>query len=131
MLTDTIHFDDGTVSADITVEAADSMLEFARWRCRNQAQQDRTLTPDLFMIRLWAYPDVYAAVTAGEIRRNGETSVLDRRHRLTFDLYRTLPDALMVEIEEAVYRCNPGWLVKPAEQQTDDLKKVTRNSTGG
>lgn len=130
MLTETINYRDGGVTADLTVEAADSTQEFARWRCHSRAQQDTSLTPDLYLLRMYAYSDVMA-VTRGTIEMGGETIVIGRLHPLTFDLYRVLPDALIVEIEDALYRCNPQWLVKPVEQQQADQKKAAPTYTAG
>ncbi len=124
MFTDQVVYQNGHISADIQVSAADGKIEFRRARLRIDA--DRHINEDdinHYLLRIWAYPDI-ASTCVGTITKDGETVTLDRDHPLTFDQYlNLLPDPLVIKLEDAVYRLNPGWMRKPDEQATAEKKE--------
>ncbi len=128
MLTDQVVFQNGHISADVTVSAATGPMEFRRARLRIAADQ-HLHDDDInhYMLRLWAYPDM-ASTCAGTITNDGQTVTLDRDHPLTFEQYLLLPDPLVVRLEEAIYRLNPNWLLVPAERQVEEKKEAAPNS---
>jgi hypothetical protein len=70
-----------------------------------------------------------AVTVHGSITLNGVVTVIDRSHPLSYDLYLALPDELTMQIEETIYRANPGWVLKTASEQQADEKKVPTNSS--
>lgn len=123
----TVTYADERATAALEVHAADSRLEFQRWRLRERASDNGHYTGATAWLHSLAWPDMASTVT-GELTLDGTTYQLDRGHPLPFDVYLKLPEPLAVELEDTVYQLNPQWVIKP---EPDSQKKEVTNSTAG
>lgn len=136
-----VTWSDEKVTAALEVHAADSPMEFQRWRMRESIKrQNGQYTGEVSLLHMYAWPEMAVALT-GEITiryeppevKEGDSLerhlILDRAHVLPFDVYLDLPDPLIIEIEDALYRLNPQWMVRAAET-ADSEKKGQTSSTG-
>lgn len=128
MLSEQVIFDDGHTRADLTVNAADGPQTFRRARLQREAERhSNTDDWSTFLLRSMAYPDI-ASTCVGTLTINDQTLTLDRLHPLTFETYLDLPEDLIRLLEDAEYRQNPQWMLKPNEREQDDAKKAVTNS---
>lgn len=131
MLSESVVYQDDHIKADLTAHAADERMNFARWREWGRADADaNSLTVSDYLLRRHAFPDLSATLT-GTLELNGSGPfTLDRQHRLDFATYKRIPDALLVQLEDAVYAVNPNWRVLTQEEEAADTKKAATDSTG-
>ncbi len=125
MRTETIHYDDGETKAELTVKAATVLDGMRRTRLRTEAraQQDK-LDVDTFLLRLFTFPDA-SSVTTGQINNR----VITWEEPLTFAEVCGLPELLLIQVEDAVYRLNPHWLAKPKAEEAEENSKKASDTT--
>ncbi len=123
-----VTYADEHTTAHLTVCAADHPRELQRWRLMARANHNGQYGGAESWLHLAAWPDL-AVCVSGDLTLDGQALTLDRAHPLPFDTYLELPDALIVEIEDVLYRLNPQWVVR--NQTADSEKKVPTNSTAG
>lgn len=117
MQTREIKYDDGVVTADLTVQAATTLIGARRGRLIAQGQQSGETDPDRLLLLLYSYPDLLAPTT-GTI--NGASVA-----GLTFDAFLALPEQLVDAWGRAVYELNGHWL----PEVVDEAKKEATPST--
>lgn len=122
MQSEHITYDADGVKAELDISAATVLQGMRRARLRTEAQaQKETTDVDSFILRLLSYPDI-CAVTTGTM---GDMTI-SHEQPLSFELFLSLPEPLMIRVEDAVYRLNPHWLPAPSPE---DQKKAATIST--
>ena len=135
-MSEIVIWSDDTVTAALEVHAADSPMEFQRWRLRAQVQNSNgQFKGETSWLHMYAWPEMAVCVTGdltikGKDGQDNREFRFDRGHVLPFDVYLALPDSLIVEIEDSLYRLNPQWVIRPAET-ADSEKKGQTSSTAG
>jgi hypothetical protein len=114
--TETIKYGD----YKITVGEATTLQGMRRtsWRLQNNEKYQDSPDDAIKILSFFTYPDLMAAVVDSE----GFGDLWP----ISFDVFLTLPDRLVMQWEQAVYRLNPHWTPGNEEEE----KKQQSGSTG-
>lgn len=106
---------------DVTLTVSDATGIMRMRRDRRRLLGEQTIEPDedRSIMRRFSYPDAYGAVTAA--------TGFAFPWPPDFETFIALPDELLVELENAIYRVNPHWL--PGGRASEDPKEPAPDST--
>lgn len=119
------------ISAQIMVMRATVLIGFKQQRIKEEAKivlngKKNVDAGDIdrYLIHQFLYADV-AACTTGTLIIDGEQTAWPP----DLDVFLSLPDDLVAQVQEAVYQINPHWL--PEEKGAEAKKKAPIDSTSG
>lgn len=121
-----LHFDNGTVRADITIAPPSILSDMKRARLRSDAaasiRDGDLMFGDLdsetkYYLRTFSYPNLVAAAESGKLLIDG----VEQPFPPSFEEFCLLPPDLGAEWGETVYKLCPGWVIKL------DVEEVKKN----
>jgi hypothetical protein len=106
-----VAYDGNGITGRVVVSAANVLQGLKRTRLRNQHGPIDSTPEEVLIAQIFTYPDLVAAAKSIEIDGlDGE---------ITFEQFAALPEALVLQWEQAVYELNPHWL----PQETTEKKE--------
>jgi len=110
-----VYHDDNLGDVALTVAEATVLIGIKRTRLKAEGRSANEEDIDRRLLRLFTYPDVVAATT--------EAAGIP--WPLEFEEFLLLPDHLVSQWEQVVYRLNSHWLPSRENSEDDDQKKAS------
>lgn len=109
MKTEELRFEDQELGLEVRlcISQATVLMGMKRSRLKREGIDAGEEDVDRHLLRIFTYPDLSAA-----------TVVIEGLSDFDFEAFLLLPDSLIAQWEDAVYRLNPHWL--PTEPEPED-----------